>query len=182
MNLWFRIIWLLIASRFRPRLKPPRETSVVSLIVLPNDLDIYGHMNNGRYLTIMDLGRLDLFLRGGLVQAIKGARWNPVLSAAKVRYRRELRLWQKFRLETRIVYWAQTTFVVEHRIVTRIEGGREVVATQALMRGGLYDRKARAFVPVAELFTRMNIDTRSPELTDDVRAFLEAEEALKRAA
>lgn len=181
MNLWLRLIWLLISSRFRPRLTPPLAMSVVSLIVLPNDLDIYGHMNNGRYLTIMDLGRADIFMRSGLARAVRGAGWNPVLNAAKVRFRRELRLWQRFRMETRIVYWEATTFVMEHRIVTRLEGGREAVATQALMRGGLYDRKARGFVPVADLFKLMNIDMPSPPLSDDVRAFLDAEDALKRA-
>ena len=28
--------------------------------VWPNDLDTNAHMNNGRYLTLMDLGRFDL--------------------------------------------------------------------------------------------------------------------------
>ena len=179
MNLWFRLLWLLVASRFRPRLISPLDSSTLSLIVLPNDLDIYGHMNNGRYLTIMDLGRMDLFVRGGLVETIRGAGWTPVLSAAKVRYRRELRLWQKFRLETRLVYWEGTTFVMEHRIVVKIDGERESVATQALMRGGVYNRADRAFVPVEELFRRMKFDLRSPEITPEVRAFLDAERALK---
>ena len=181
MNLWFRLLWLLVASRFRPRLTPPLDVSILSLIVLPNDLDIYGHMNNGRYLTIMDLGRMDLFVRGGLARAIRGAGWTPVLSAAKIRFRRELRLWRRFRLETRIVFWEDTTFVMEHRVFTRIDDGREAIATQALMRGGVYDRSARAFVPVVELFRRMNVEAASPAITDDVRAFLAAEQALKRA-
>ena len=181
MNLWLRLIWLFLTRRSRPPLAPPLATSVISLIVLPNDLDIYRHVNNGRYLTLMDLGRMDLFLRTGLVEAIKGAGWNPVLSAAQVRYRRELRLWQRFRLETRIVYWESTTFVIEHRITVRLDGDRDAVATQALMRGGLYDRAARAFVPVSALLQRLNIDAPSPPITGDVRAFLDAEEALKRA-
>jgi len=180
MNLWLRFLWLLITSRFRPRLSPPFDVSVLNLIVLPNDLDIYGHMNNSRYLAVMDLGRMDAFLRSGLVSATRGAGWNPVLSAAKVRFRRELRLFQRFRLETRILFWEDTTFVMEHRIIARL-GEREVVATQALMRGGLYDRSAKKFVPVAELFHRMKIDVQSPPATEEVRAFLAAEEALKRA-
>lgn len=181
MNLWFRLIWLLIASRFRPRLSTPLDVSRVALIVLPNDLDIYGHMNNGRYLTIMDLGRMDLFIRGGLVKAIRGAGWTPVLSAAKVRYRRELRLWQRFRLETRLVHWEDTTFVMEQRIFARGGDGREAVATQALLRGGIYNRAARAFVPVAELFHMLGFDQPSPAATPDVRAFLDAEKALRLA-
>ena len=31
--------------------------------VLPNDLDLLWHMNNGRYLSLMDQGRVDLMVR-----------------------------------------------------------------------------------------------------------------------
>lgn len=181
MNLWLRLLWLFLTRRSRPRLAPPLGVSVVSLMVFPGDLDVYGHVNNGRYLTIMDLGRMDLFLRGGLVSAIRGAGWTPVLSAAAVRFQRELRVWQKFRLETRIVYWEQTAFVMEHRIILPGEGGRERVATRALMRGGLYDRGKRAFVRVDDLFKKMGVDMVSPAASADVRAFLDADEAMKQA-
>ncbi|KAG1647619.1 hypothetical protein GQR58_030448 [Nymphon striatum] len=35
------------------------------LHVLPTDLDIAVHMNNGRYLTLADLGRWDMMIRNG---------------------------------------------------------------------------------------------------------------------
>jgi acyl-CoA thioesterase FadM len=34
--------------------------------VLPNDIDINGHMNNGRYLTMLDLRIVEYFIRVGL--------------------------------------------------------------------------------------------------------------------
>jgi acyl-CoA thioesterase FadM len=179
-NLWFRLIWVLIATRFRPPLARPFGVSTISLIVLPNDLDVNLHMNNGRYLTVMDLGRLDLFIRGGLMRAVRGAGWRPVLSAAKIRFRRELRLWRRFRIESRVVYWEHTVFVMEHRVIIRDANGRDVVAAISLNRGGMHDPRQRRFVPVAELFARMNIDATSPPASDEVRAFLDAEAALKR--
>ena len=36
--------------------------------VLPNNLDINGHMNNGRYLTIVDLALFTLFIRSGFAK------------------------------------------------------------------------------------------------------------------
>ena len=69
MNLWLRLIWLFLTTPFRPRLAIPTDVSVLGLRVLPNDLDLSLHMNNGRYLTVMDLGRLDLILRSGLAGA-----------------------------------------------------------------------------------------------------------------
>lgn len=58
MNLWLRLLWLLATARFQVRLAEPTETVALGMRVWPGDLDISLHMNNGRYLTIMDLGRL----------------------------------------------------------------------------------------------------------------------------
>ena len=46
-------------------------------------------MNNGRYLTLMDLGRADLVIRSGLWRAVLRHGWAPVVSAVKIRFRRE---------------------------------------------------------------------------------------------
>ena len=46
------------------------------LRVLPNDLDTNLHLNNGRYLTLMDLGRVDLMLRMGVMGELRRRRWN----------------------------------------------------------------------------------------------------------
>ncbi len=181
MNLWLRVLWVWLRAKFGAKLGMPSGTSCVELIVLPNDLDTNLHMNNGRYLTLMDLGRLDLFVRSGLMAALRGTGWIPILSAAKIRFRREMRLWRRFRLETRIVYWIDTSFVMEQRCIMAGKGSTEVVAAIALMRGGIYDRKGRAFVPVEKLFERIGLPHMQPEPSDEVRAFLDAEDALKRA-
>ena len=72
MNLWLRVLWVWLRAKFGAKLGMPSGTSCVELIVLPNDLDTNLHMNNGRYLTLMDLGRLDLFVRSGLLAALCG--------------------------------------------------------------------------------------------------------------
>ena len=54
MNLYLRLLWTLLRCWRMPRITAG-ETLVRSLRVLPNDLDINGHMNNGRYLTVVDL-------------------------------------------------------------------------------------------------------------------------------
>ena len=180
MNLWLRIILVMIGSLFRARLTPPFEASRLNFRVLPNDLDTNLHMNNGRYLTIMDLGRFDLILRMGLLKAARRNKWMPVLSAAKVRFRRELRLFQKYRLETRIVWWSGSHFVMEHRILTAGKSGEEQIAAIALMLGGIYQRSARRFVPVSELMQVVQVHADSPVATPEVEAFLAAELALKK--
>jgi acyl-CoA thioesterase FadM len=138
-------------------------------------------MNNGRYWTLMDLGRTDLMLRSGLWRAVVKNRWVPVVSAGKIRFRRELKPFTPFRLETRIILWAENWLVMEHRIISRGRSG-EIVNAVALVRAGLYDRAGKAFVPTARLFEELGVAAQSPEASPEVAAFLAAEDAMKQAA
>lgn len=66
MNLYLRRLWLLVQLPFVRRaglLAPSRLT----LRVWPTDCDLNFHMNNGRYLTFMDLGRVHLLAQMGLL-------------------------------------------------------------------------------------------------------------------
>jgi Thioesterase-like superfamily len=162
MNLWLRLLRLLVASFFRARLDPTRDASQLAFRVWPHDLDLSFHMNNGRYLTIMDLGRADLMLRSGLWRAILRHGWAPVVSAAT---------------------WGETDVVMEHRLLGRRKSGGEVLSAIALARTGLYDRRARAFVPVERLFAEVGITgAASPEPAPEVAALMEADKALRQAA
>lgn len=181
MNLWLRLLWTIAAALFRPRIGPA-DTSRLAFRVWPHDLDTSLHMNNGRYWTLMDLGRADILLRTGLWRAVLKERWTPVVSAAKIRFRRELRLFRPFVIETRLATWAETYLVVEQRIVSRSRTGEPVVNAVALVRVGLYDRKTRSFVAVERMMQEVGVALVSPEPTPEVEAFLAAEAALKQAA
>jgi acyl-CoA thioesterase FadM len=182
MNLWLRLLSVIVSAFWRPRLDPVSEASRLSFRVLPTDLDTSLHMNNGRYWTLMDLGRTDLMIRSGLWRAVLRNGWIPVVSAGTIRFRRELRPFQAFRLETRIVTWARTWIVMEHRMVSRSEGGRDIVNATALVRAGLYDRKAKHFIPVHQLFAVIGTSAVAPDPAPEVAAFLAAEEAMKQDA
>ncbi len=182
MNLWLRLLAVLITSRFRAAIEPPGGLSVLNFRVWPHDLDPSIHMNNGRYLTIMDLGRLDIMLRTDLWRTVLKEGWTPIASAVAIRYRRELELFQKFTLHTRIVCWDETMVVMEQTFV--IEGGPRSgqTAAQALFKGGLYDRKQGAFVAMATLMKSVGVTTASPEPTPDVAAFLRTDAEMKQTA
>ena len=182
MNLWLRLLLLIGASFFRPRLNSTIDVSRWGFRVWPHDLDTSLHMNNGRYWTLMDLGRTDLMIRSGLWRTVLRNRWVPVVSAGKIRFRRELRLFQRFALETRIVTWAETWVVMEHRMVSRSRSGGTIVNAVALVRAGVYDRKAKSFIAVDRLLSAVGEGGMSPEPTAEVAAFLAAEEALKHSA
>ena len=181
MNLWLRLLWLVASARFRGDLAIPGGVSRLPFRVWFHDLDTSLHMNNGRYWTLMDLGRTDLLLRTGLWRAVLRHRWTPVVSAGKIRFRRELRLFRAFHLETRVLCWAETWVVMEHRLVSEGANGRDIVNAVALVRVGLYDRKAREFVPLQTMMDVMGVTETSPAPSPDVQAFLDAEGAMRRA-
>jgi acyl-CoA thioesterase FadM len=179
MNLWLRLIWCLVIARFRPALQLPNDTSVLRFRVGLFDLDTSLHMNNGRYLTLMDLGRLDVMLRSGLWRAALANRWVPIASSVMIRYRRELGLLQAIKLETRILCWDANAVIMEQKFV--FDGGARdgQTAAHALFKGGLYDRKAGAFVAIARLMEAVGVSAESPAPGPDVEAFLQADTDMK---
>jgi len=80
------------------------------------------HMNNGRYLRELDFARTDFFQRTGLWSEIRGRGGQVYMSASSARYRRFIRLFAAFRVQTRIVYWDEETLYTEHRFVTPDDG------------------------------------------------------------
>ena len=104
MNLYLRLLCVLWKIWRLPR-KDLFEESRVAFRVLPTDCDINFHMNNGRYLSLMDLGRLHLMAQIGLLRVIVRRRWGAALAAAEVNFIRQLAPFQKFDLITRVVTW-----------------------------------------------------------------------------
>src|SRR5438552_18715762 len=77
MNLYFRLLITILKALRAPRVTPG-DTVELALRVLPTDLDLNGHMNNGRYLTLVDLGLVTVFIRSGFASSASptaGGRW-----------------------------------------------------------------------------------------------------------
>lgn len=180
MNLWLRLLLLVLTARLRPALKLPHDVSSVRFRVWLHDLDTSLHMNNGRYLTLMDLGRLDMLLRSGLWRAVLKNGWTPIASAILIRYRRELSPFQAFDITTCLLAWNDTLVVMEQTFL--FAGGPRdgQVAARALFKGGLYDRRAKSFVPTARLMEAIGLSAPSPAHSAEVEAFLNADEQLRQ--
>lgn len=179
MNLWLRLFWFALTAWRRPALAQSSDVSVLTFRVWPNDLDLSLHMNNGRYLTLMDLGRLDLLVRMGLWQAVRRHKWTPIASSIIIRYRRELTPFARFRLETRMVSWAEASVVIEQTFVLTTGPHKGQVAARALFKGGIYSRAERKFVNVYRLMAEIGVTAASPVPTAEVEAFVRADGALK---
>ena len=157
MNLIFRVIALCIGYLFNRSRIQPLDASVIQSRVWPLDLDANIHMNNGRYLSIMDLGRLDLIVRVGVVREVIKKRWMPVLSAATIRYRIPLMPFQKFNLETRVVWWDEKWFYMEQKFIITEGKKAGAVAAIAFVKGSFYDRDKKQTVPSTDVTQLMGI-------------------------
>jgi acyl-CoA thioesterase FadM len=185
MNLWFRLLWYALTSWRRLPINHTADAldiGTLEFTVLPTDLDISLHMNNGRYLTLMDIGRLDFLVRTGLWRAVRKNGWTPIASAIIIRYRRELRSFARFRLETRLVTWAEASVVMEQTFVILNGPYAGQVAARALIKAGIYSRSERKFVDVARMMKTIGVEGTSPQPTADIEAFVRADGALKMTA
>lgn len=102
MNLFFRLLVLMVRIRFRGRISI-WDTARTPFRVNPLDLDVLMHMNNGRYLSILDLGRMDLMLRSGFWKVTQERGWYPVVAGQGITFRKSLELWQKFEVRTKVL-------------------------------------------------------------------------------
>lgn len=118
MNLYFRLIYILLKSWRSARLEP-LATSVIPMRVWINDLDLNRHMNNGRFLTIMDLGRMDLLKRTGTLKMAIANKWMPIVGTASMEFLRPLKFAQQYELHSRISSWDDKWFYIEQIFYSR---------------------------------------------------------------
>lgn len=167
MNLILRLLRTIFLALFGTHLDI-LDVSVMNFRVWPNDLDFNGHMNNGRYLTMMDLGRIDLILRAGLGKHFLTGRWMPIVASAKLRFRRSLGPFKKYQLHSRLLCWDDKWFIVEQRFMVN-----ERSVAIAYIKGLFRDRKGN--VPPSNVLLAVGHVDPSPPMPESVRLWMAAE-------
>jgi acyl-CoA thioesterase FadM len=147
--MFFRTLFHLWRSRFGRRLGP-YDVARTRFVTLPTDLDILNHMNNGVYLSIMDVARFDLLVRNGVWKIFRARGWYPVVVSETVTFRKSLTIWQRFTIESRIVGFDDKSVYVEQRFVRPDAQGRPEIYAQGYIRGRFL-KKAGGTVPMDEL-------------------------------
>jgi YbgC/YbaW family acyl-CoA thioester hydrolase len=136
MHLLLRTLLLLFRSGRRQRLSV-WESGSLPLRVLPTDIDIALHVNNGMYLSLMDLGRFDLMVRSGVWKQMRRRGWTPVVAAETITFRKSLQLWQQYTIETRIIGLDTKAIYFEQRMVADGEiYARAYIAARLVTKGG----------------------------------------------
>jgi acyl-CoA thioesterase FadM len=122
MNLYFRLLLFFLSLPFIKKIDPKKpidfnHKSEMIFRVLPNDLDIFNHMNNGRYLSIMDFGRFHYMTQYGALKKAFKNNWSPAVGGVRITYIRSLRLFEKYKLTTQILCWDEKWVYMEQQFI-----------------------------------------------------------------
>ncbi|MBU0800539.1 MAG: thioesterase family protein [Alphaproteobacteria bacterium] len=180
MNLYWRLLLTIIAAwRAGKVVADITAPQRLRLRVYPNDLDFNGHMNNGRYLTLMDLGRLHLVMRTGLMRMVITQKLAPTLAAVQMRYRMQMLPFQPFDLESRVLCWDDKWIYMEQRFLY-VKGPKAgAVAAIGLVKGAFYDRRIKTTLPTKDLLAQLGWTAASPAMPAYVADWARAEESLR---
>lgn len=144
------------------------ETSILKLRVWFQDIDGYGELNNGRFLTMMDIGRIEFGERTRLNTVLKEKKWGIMVGATNIRYRRRLTLFTRFELHTQLLgfddrwfYFHQFTSTEKHPIHSSA-----IVRTAPFSKNGL--------IPIPQLLDAMKMDAPEMELPEWVKNWVTA--------
>ena len=119
MNLFFRFFYHIFLS-FLSKPLQVNEMDQVKLRVWPNDLDMNFHLNNGRYLSMMDLGRTRLSLRTGLFNKAKQNGWGyGVVGGLNITYLKSLAPLQSFTLKSKLAGHYDGWLYIEQRFESK---------------------------------------------------------------
>lgn len=145
------------------------QDHVTRVTAWPWDIDIFLDLNNGRVLTLFDLGRLGLFQRMGILRTLKARGWYGTVAGTAIRYRKRITMFQRLELRTRVIGW-DDRFTYFEQAFWR---GGDCVA-HAVVRTAITGGKG--IVPSAEVVRALGMPEDSPALPDWIRHWAHAED------
>jgi acyl-CoA thioesterase FadM len=91
----------------------PAEPHISYHICWPQDLDAWMELNNGRTLTLMDLGRIPLISRCGITGVMTRKGWRMTVAGNTLRYRKRVVPFQRLEMRSRLLGWDRRFFYIE---------------------------------------------------------------------
>ncbi|KAG1702674.1 Protein THEM6 [Nymphon striatum] len=111
------------------------DTTTCTFYAHPWDMDQFMEMNNGRHLTLYDLGRFDLALKCGLWRVLKEQKWGLVVAGSSVRFRKRIFMFQKVTMRTQLIGMDHRWFYIQQSMEVRGEP-----CSTALFRTGITEK------------------------------------------
>lgn len=166
---YIRLVREILRARRMPRFQTFDEEHVSHHICLPWDIDMFGELNNGRALTLYDLGRIGMAYRSDLTQALRRERWGMTMAGSSVRYRKRVLMWDRVTVRTRTLGW-DDKFVYIEQSMWKSDGD---CANHALYRAAITDRNG--LVRPDRVRAALGTTDASPALPGWVHSWIDAE-------
>ncbi|CAG9765471.1 unnamed protein product [Ceutorhynchus assimilis] len=116
---FFRAFLCMVNARFFKGNVFVLDETFVNGICLTNDVDnLLNHMNNARYLRELDFARIDFYERTKLYERTVAKGGSVFIGASTIRYRRFIKIFSKYCISTKIVYWDNQNVYLEHKFIT----------------------------------------------------------------
>ncbi len=146
------------------------EVHVSTHICWPWDVDPWLELNNGRTLTLYDLGRLPMAHRAGIIHALRKNGWNMAVAGASVRYRRRVRMFHRITMKSTILGWDARFLYFQQSMWHKGQATSSILCRMAMTD----ENGILAPVNVAPL---LGWPETSPDLPDYVTDWIDAEKA-----
>lgn len=144
------------------------ETHISHHRCWPWDLDPWIELNNGRTLTLYDLGRIPMGIRSGLTSMLRTQGWGITVAGNTTRYRKRIKAFQRFEMRSRCIGWDARFFYIEQAMWLG-----EDCANHILIRSAITSKEG--IVPPARVLEAMGQPQQSPELPGWVQAWIAAD-------
>jgi acyl-CoA thioesterase FadM len=144
------------------------DTHASQITCWPWDLDPWVELNNGRTLTLFDLGRLPLSRRTGFEQVLREKGWGLTVAGSTTRYRRRVTVWSRLTMRSRCIGWDHRFLYMEQSMWRG-----EECTSHVLIRSAIVSKAG--MVPPAEMARAMGASPESPALPDWVQAWIAAD-------
>ncbi|MCX7558095.1 acyl-CoA thioesterase [Sulfitobacter sp. F26204] len=167
---FFRVlkdVWL--ASR-QPRFDTLTDTHVSRHICWPHDLDFFLELNNGRAMSLYDIGRTAMAQRAGLIATLRREKWGLTIAGSSTRFRRRIFGFERFEMRSRANCWDDRFIYLEQSMWKR----NGECASHVMFRAAVTDKNG--LVDPRKVLLAMGREEASPEMPDWVKAWCLAED------
>ena len=134
----------------------------------PWDLDMFLEMNNGRVLTLYDIGRFDLSIRSGLAKVLHRNKWGLVVAGSSVRYRKRIRVFDKVTMRTRVAAIDERWIYVVQSMWVKGEA-----ASSVLLRTGITGKGKT--IPTQQVLAAMDAADWQVQTSEWVQSWIDSE-------
>jgi acyl-CoA thioesterase FadM len=161
---------------WRARRSPPLgivDTHVSQHRIWPWDLDPWMELNNGRTLTLFDLGRIPMSLRLGFHRAAQENGWGLTVAGNSTRYRKRVTVFTVLTHRARVLGWDDRFAYVEQSFWN----GDDCTAHMLLRSAFIAARGSgkSGIIPPATVVRALGQNPVSPALPDWARAWIDAD-------